>query len=105
MWAAARSLPCRPTPAAHASTLLGWAQDLGANFVRLAHYQHDEHMVREADRRGLLAWCELPVYWGIAFDRPDVLANAQEQLEELAVAGPGRDVSEHVEIDGGVEHR
>ena len=36
-----------------AETLLGWAEELGANFVRLAHYQHDEHMVREADRRGL----------------------------------------------------
>ena len=80
----------RANTAAHASTLLGWAQDLGANFVRLAHYQHDEHMVREADRRGLLAWCELPVYWGIAFDRPDVLANAQEQLEELVVRDRSR---------------
>ena len=74
----------------HASTLLGWVQELGANFVRLAHYQHDEHMVREADRRGILAWCELPVYWGIAFDQPNVLGNAQEQLEELIVRDRSR---------------
>ncbi len=73
-----------------ASTLLGWAEDLGANFVRLAHYQHDEHTVREADRRGLLAWCELPVYWGIAFDRPHVLENAIEQLDELVVRDRSR---------------
>jgi len=66
-----------------AATLLDWAQDLDANFVRLAHYQHDEHIVREADRRGLLSWCELPVYWGIAFDSPSVLANAIEQTHEL----------------------
>ncbi|MEM9656192.1 MAG: sugar-binding domain-containing protein, partial [Actinomycetota bacterium] len=66
-----------------AATLLGWAEDLGANFVRLAHYQHDEHMVREADRRGLLTWCELPVYWGIAFDDEAVLANGLAQADEL----------------------
>ena len=66
-----------------ASILLGWAQELNANFVRLAHYQHDEHMLLEADRRGLLTWCELPVYWGIAFNDPAVLANARAQLDEL----------------------
>ncbi len=63
---------------------------LGVNFVRLAHYQHDEHMVREADRRGILAWCELPVYWGIAFDQPHVLDNAREQLDELVTRDRSR---------------
>jgi beta-glucuronidase len=37
-----------------ARTLLGWAQEMGANFVRLAHYPHEEWMAREADRMGLL---------------------------------------------------
>ncbi|MGH1492672.1 MAG: glycoside hydrolase family 2 protein [Acidimicrobiales bacterium] len=73
-----------------AATLLDWAQDLGANFVRLAHYQHDEHIVREADRRGLLIWCELPVYWGIAFDDAAVLANALDQTNELVVRDRSR---------------
>lgn len=73
-----------------AETLLGWAEELGANFVRLAHYQHDEHMVREADRRGLLAWCELPVYWGIAFDDESVLANGLAQADELVVRDRSR---------------
>jgi len=73
-----------------AAELLDWAQDLGANFVRLAHYQHDEHTVREADRRGLLAWCELPVYWGIAFHDRDVLANALDQTNELVVRDRSR---------------
>ena len=73
-----------------AATLLDWAQDLGVNFVRLAHYQHDEHIVREADRRGLLSWCELPVYWGIAFDDADVLANALTQTDELVVRDRSR---------------
>lgn len=66
-----------------AAALFDVAEELGVNFVRLAHYQHDEHMVREADRRGILTWCELPVYWGIAFDQEHVLDNALEQLEEL----------------------
>lgn len=73
-----------------ADTLLGWASDLGANFVRLAHYQHDEHMVRACDRAGLLAWAELPVYWGIKFDDADVLANARSQLDELIVRDRAR---------------
>lgn len=73
-----------------AETLLGWAQDLGANFVRLAHYQHDEAMVREAERRGLLAWTELPVYWGIEFEKDDVLANAKLQLRELIIRDRSR---------------
>src|SRR5580658_1295358 len=29
-----------------AETLLGWAKELGCNFVRLAHYPHDETMLR-----------------------------------------------------------
>lgn len=75
---------------ADAATLLGWAEDLGANFVRLAHYQHDEHMVREADRRGLLTWTELPVYWNIAYDEPAVLANALAQADELVIRDRSR---------------
>src|SRR5260370_23624882 len=48
-----------------AVTLLGWAKELGANFVRLAHYPHDEFMVREADKLGIMVWSEIPVYWTI----------------------------------------
>ena len=80
----------RANGAADAEELLGWAADLGANFVRLAHYQHDEAMVREADRRGLLAWCELPVYWGIAFGDDAVLANAKSQADELVIRDRSR---------------
>jgi beta-glucuronidase len=65
-----------------AETLLGWAKELGANFVRLAHYPHDETMLRAADRMGLLVWSEVPVYWAIQFDNPAVLAKAEQQLDE-----------------------
>ncbi|MGA2673674.1 MAG: glycoside hydrolase family 2 TIM barrel-domain containing protein [Terracidiphilus sp.] len=65
-----------------AETLLGWAQELGANFVRLAHYPHDESMLRAADRMGLLVWSENPVYWAIQFENPKVLNQARQELDE-----------------------
>jgi len=64
------------------NTLLDWVQELGCNYVRLAHYPHDERMTRAADRRGLLVWSEIPVYWAIQFDNPAVLAKAMQQLGE-----------------------
>jgi beta-glucuronidase len=65
-----------------AETLLGWAKELGCNFVRLAHYPHDETMLRAADRMGLLVWSENPVYWAVEFDNPKVYLKAQQQLDE-----------------------
>jgi beta-glucuronidase len=66
-----------------AETLLGWAKELGANFVRLAHYPHDERMTRLADRMGLMVWSEVPVYWMIDWENPATLANATNQLQEM----------------------
>jgi len=65
-----------------AETLLGWAKELGCNYVRLAHYPHDESMLRAADRMGLLVWSENPVYWAIKWEDPSVLAKAEQQLDE-----------------------
>jgi beta-glucuronidase len=65
-----------------AETLLGWAKELGCNFVRLAHYPHDETMLRAADRMGLMVWSENPVYWALQFDNPKVLEKAEQQLDE-----------------------
>ncbi|MGB8259541.1 MAG: glycoside hydrolase family 2 TIM barrel-domain containing protein [Terracidiphilus sp.] len=65
-----------------AETLLGWAKELGCNYVRLAHYPHDESMLRAADRMGLLVWSENPVYWALQFDNPKVLVKAEQQLDE-----------------------
>ena len=66
-----------------AETLLGWAKELGCNFVRLAHYPHDERMTRLADRMGLMVWSEVPVYWMIDWENPATLANATNQLNEM----------------------
>lgn len=66
-----------------ARTLLTWAKQLGCNFVRLAHYPHNEHMTRMADEMGLLVWSEIPVYWTVQFTEAKVYAKAQKQLDEM----------------------
>ena len=73
-----------------ALTLLGWAKELGANFVRLAHYPHNEFMVREADRMGIMVWSEIPVYWTIEWENPATLENARNQLSEMIARDKNR---------------
>ena len=73
-----------------AVTLLSWAKELGANFVRLAHYPHNEFMVREADRMGIMVWSEIPVYWTIQWENPDTLKNARNQLQEMIARDKNR---------------
>ena len=73
----------RANSAEDARTLLGWAKELGCNFVRLAHYPHHEEMVREAERMGILVWSEIPVYWTIAWKNPKTYENAQNQLRDM----------------------
>ncbi len=66
-----------------ARLLLTWAKELGCNFVRLAHYPHNEYMVRLADEIGLLVWEETPVYWNVLFDNPETYQKAEKQLTEV----------------------
>ena len=73
----------RAFSAEHARTTLGWAKEMGCNFVRLAHYPHNEQMVRMADEMGMLVWSEIPVYWTIAWDSAETYANAENQLCEM----------------------
>ncbi len=65
-----------------AETLLGWVRELHGNFVRLAHYPHDEHMTRVADRLGIMVWSEVPVYWSIDWKDAHTLESAKQQLYE-----------------------
>jgi beta-galactosidase len=61
--------------------------DLGANAVRLAHYQHDQYSYELADTRGIVAWAEIPVVNKVSFDgspaNAALTANARQQLLEL----------------------
>jgi beta-glucuronidase len=67
---------------ADALAALTRAKELGCNYVRLAHYPHNEHMLRLADKLGLLVWEEIPVYWTVDFANAATLKNAQQQLAE-----------------------
>lgn len=73
-----------------ARTLLGWAREMGANFVRLAHYPHNEHMTRVASEMGLMVWSEVPVYWTILWDNPETLESARRQLTEMIARDKNR---------------
>ncbi|MBP3776981.1 MAG: beta-glucuronidase [Prevotella sp.] len=73
----------RANSTADAHTLLSWAKELGCNFVRLAHYPHNEYAVREAERMGMLVWSEIPVYWTIAWTNPETYQNAERQLTDM----------------------
>lgn len=66
-----------------ARMLLEWAKELNCNYVRLAHYPHNEHMVRMADEMGILVWEENPVYWTILWDNPSTYENAKQQLTDV----------------------
>jgi beta-glucuronidase len=65
------------------ATLMGYLKDLDANFVRLAHYPHDERMERAADRNGIMIWSEIPLWQRISFDKPAVYAKAVAMLNEM----------------------
>ncbi|QMV20242.1 beta-glucuronidase [Granulicella sp. 5B5] len=65
------------------SILFGYLKDLNANFVRLAHYPHDERMERAADRDGIMIWSEIPLWQHISFDKPEVYAKAVTMLKEM----------------------
>ena len=73
-----------------AHTLLTWAKELGCNYVRLAHYPHNEYMIREAERMGILVWSEIPVYWTIAWKNEQTYANAKRQLTDMIMRDQNR---------------
>lgn len=77
------NIPGRPRTASDIKMLLSWAKELNCNFVRLAHYPHNENTSRLADAMGLLLWEEVPVYWTIDWPNDSTLHNAQHQITDL----------------------
>jgi beta-glucuronidase len=73
-----------------ASVLLGWAKEMGCNFVRLAHYPHNEHMIRQAEKMGIMVWSEIPVYWTIRWSNPETYTNAENQLKDMITRDKNR---------------
>lgn len=80
----------RANSTSDAHLLLSWAKELGCNFVRFAHYPHNEHAVREAERMGILLWSEIPCYWTIAWTNESTYQNAQSQLRDMILRDQNR---------------
>ena len=66
-----------------AKVLIGWAKELGCNFVRLVHYPHNEYTIKQAEEQGLMVWEEIPVYQGINFADSTVKGKAELMLKEV----------------------
>ena len=56
--------------------------EMGANTVRLAHYQHDQFFYDLCDERGLVVWAEIPY---ISEHMPAGRENTLSQMKELIV--------------------
>jgi len=65
---------------ADAQAQLALIKELGANFVRLAHYPHNEHTVSLADEMGLLVWSEIPIVSSIDWTNEHTQKVAQNQI-------------------------
>lgn len=77
------SIPGRPRNIDEYTLLLSKAKEMHCNFVRLAHYPHNEYVSKLADEMGLLLWEEIPVYWSINWENQSTFENAKQQLTEL----------------------
>ncbi len=65
-----------------AKAQLGLVKELNGNFVRLAHYPHNEHTLRMADELGLMVWSEIPIVSLIDWDNENTLAVARGQISD-----------------------
>lgn len=55
---------------------------MGANGLRLVHFQHPAKAYDLADRAGLVVWTEIPFNSKVGYE-PEFLANLEQQLREL----------------------
>lgn len=69
------------TPAMHEEDMQIMLE-MGANTIRMAHYQHDQHFYDLADRYGMIVWAEIPY---ITEHMPEARANTVSQMTELIV--------------------
>jgi beta-galactosidase len=57
-------------------------KEIGANSVRLSHYQHDDYFYSLCDREGMLVWAEIP-FISVPTTVDEKNQNAKDQLEKL----------------------
>lgn len=57
-------------------------KEIGANTIRLAHYQHDQYFYDLCDREGMIVWAEIPY---ISEHMPNGRENTISQMKELII--------------------
>jgi len=57
-------------------------KEIGANSIRLAHYQHNQYFYDLCDRAGMVIWAEIP-YISKTSDTDPTAGNAKSQMREL----------------------
>ena len=66
----------------HHDTDMALIREMGANTIRLAHYQHDQYFYDLCDRYGMVVWAEIPY---ISEHMPNGRENTISQAKELVV--------------------
>ena len=67
---------------AHHEEDMALIREIGANTVRLAHYQHDQYFYDLCDKYGIIVWAEIPY---ISEHMPNGRENTVSQMKELIV--------------------
>lgn len=57
--------------------------EIGANAVRLSHYQHPQYTYEKCDKAGLVVWAEIPMLK--MTENPALQENANQQMTELVL--------------------
>ena len=66
----------------HHDTDMAIIREIGANTIRLAHYQHDQYFYDLCDEYGMVVWAEIPY---ISEHMPNGRENTVSQMKELLV--------------------
>ena len=67
---------------AQLDTDMALIREVGANAVRLSHYQHPDYFYELCDKNGLLVWAEIPML-GMPDGNREIIENAKQQMTEL----------------------
>ena len=66
----------------HHDTDMAMIREIGANTIRLAHYQHDQYFYDLCDEYGFVVWAEIPY---ISEHMPNGRENTISQMKELII--------------------
>ena len=68
----------------HHDTDMAMIREVGANTIRLAHYQHDQYFYDLCDQYGMIVWAEIP-FISVFNQDPAAHENCVSQLKELII--------------------